>query len=279
MRYSKVMVIGKDYLDMPIVAVRSDRAKTGSMWEKMHGVVETLTVTDDNLRTLEDCNREAYRLLDAVTRDVWEGKITLYGHHTALWDFDNTSDSYGSGKIIKLYWSPLGISNMKMKITGIEFTTYTTIITVNNTDMELLNRVTRGLGNIDRLESLTAVIGDPESLILEYYYYILPARDGDTYMRIYDDTNTLMTPQDGQLCTKFANTDYNSRTYHAEFERTNCDGANKVRYVELYDSTGILYKFDLMASESCGAGTIDVDLKISKYRSHRLIVEINLRNA
>ena len=276
MKYSKVTVVGKRWEDdYPIIVTVSDRAKTGSFWEKMDGLTETLIVVDDNLQTLEDCYREAYRMLDAVLKDVWEGTITLSGQHNALFDFDNTSSSFGSGKILKLYWGELGISAVKMKVTQIILRRTNTEITVNDVDVELLNRITQSLGRLDKSESFLASVGDVKTTYLETYAGITIADAGTTTMYLYDTAGALITNCLPRDCVKTESSSYNLKTFHAEFERHHGETNTKVRYIKFYNGAVLRATIDLTRT----VNNIDIDEAVDKYRGNRLVVEASFKIA
>lgn len=270
-KYSQVMVIGKDANDNPLIAFRSDRGKSDSFYDKMSGLVDTLKVTNDNLRDQTQVSDEAIRLMDAIVRDVWEGAIRLSGQHLCLWDTDTTSDSYGSGKIIKLYWSPLGISALKMKVTSLLLRKNSTEIYVNNTDPLLDNVISRTMGTTEKLDSFAAPIGTADTVFLEAYDSTV-VTDASLYMELEDEDGTDLKNMSRVLCSKYSSSTYNSNTYHAEFEKQNGYSAKQVRYIKLYTAlTGgsLRTTIDLQRTVS----SIDIDEKIDKFKTNRIIVE------
>jgi hypothetical protein len=276
MKYSKVTVVGKRWEDdYPLIVTVSDRAKSGSFWEKLDGITETLVVVDDNLQTLEDCYREAYRMLDAVSRDVWQGTITLSGQHDSLFDFDNTSASFGSGKILKLYWGELGISAVKMKVTQIILRRNNTEISLNDTDIELLNRISQSLGRLDKTESFLAPVGDVKTTYLETYAGVTIADSGTTTMYLYDTAGGIITSLLPRDCVKTENTTYNLKTFHAEFERHHGESTTKIRYIKLYNGATLRATIDLQRTVS----SIVIDESVDKYRGNRLVVEASFKIA
>lgn len=277
MKYSEVTVIGQDPQGQPIICRRSDRAKTGSMFAATGGICERLTVTDDGLVTLGAVNSEAYRILDSVSRDVWEGKITLTGHHIGIVDFDNTSDTFGCGKIIKLYWSPLGMGSTKMKVTRAIFRMNgTTEIMVNNSDPYWLNKLSRGLGTLEKVENMMAPIGDPETIYIETFLNSAITDNAQMKIALYDEAGQPLTDLEPVNATRYTNSRYNLRTYHAEFERQNGYNVNgQVRYVELTKAGVQQAIVDLNRT----TGSIKFDEMGNKFVTTRMIVELNCKDS
>jgi hypothetical protein len=270
-KYAEVIVVGQDMYGRPLVSIMSDKAKSGGFWKKLDGQAESLRVSDSNLMTQSEVNKECIRLLDAVSRDVWEGTIVLAGMHLSLWDNDNTSSSFGSGKILKLYWSPLGMSAVLMKVNRIIIKNGNTEVYLNNVDPLLINRITNTIGKTDKLDAFLSPVGLVQNTVLETYTDTVIASANDVYCELKDTTDTDLAEQDFVLCEKFTDTKYNICQYHAEFEASNALGTNKVRYVRLYDSGGQIVKVDLQRTES----NIDIDEKTIKTKTNRLIVIVN----
>ena len=272
--YARVTLVGKGRDGEPLVCTRSDQALSGSFWNKMLGVSETLTATDENLNSLEEVDKQAYALLDAVNRDVWQGSIRLSGQHEDMMDIDSGNDTYGSGNIITMYWKPLGISNIDMKVTGMVLRTLDTEIFVNNTDPLLKNRLTKGWGSMDRSESFISPVGTP-GVVYGYTYTATTITAATLYMELCDSGGTALPGQDRQLCTKFASTDYNLNVYHAEFIAGNAYSATigGVGQIKLYTTkTGVspANTIDLTRTES----SIVIDEEVDKFKQTKLIYEV-----
>jgi len=271
MRYARVKVTGTDPQGYPIIAIRSDQPKTGSFYTKLGGLAETLEVTDSQIMTYADADKRAWAELDALKRDVWEGSILLAGHHFGLFDFDNSSSSFGSGKIIKLYYSPLGINGVLMKVNRMIIRSDgTTEIMINNVDTAIRNRLTRGLGTTEKIDSFLAPLGAVETVLCQFYVDSNIYTANDVYCKLYDNTNTVVTPQSFPLCEKISKSAYNAVCYQAAFEIGNAHSDNNIRYVELYHSGGTLIKYDLALT----VNSIPKDLTFRKTRTNRLIVEV-----
>jgi len=273
LKYAAVMLIGQSQTGEPLITVRHDKAKSTSFWTALSGLTETLKVTDENIRDLTQLDAEAIRLMDAVTRDVWEGAIQLSGQHLGLWDTDTTSDSYGSGKILKMYWSPLGISAVKMKVTRLILRKNSTEIYVNNIDTLILNKLSRSMGTMEKIDAFVAPTGSAENVFLETYDATV-ATDAALYMELEDEDGTDLSNMHRVLCTRFANNaNLNANTYHAEFERQNGYSAKQVRYIKLYTKlTGgsLRTTIDLQRTVS----SIDIDEKVDKFKTNRLVIEV-----
>jgi hypothetical protein len=238
-RPSGVIVVGKDAFGYPLVAARDDRGKADSFRVKCKfPVVEQ--IFDDNLKTLADVNDAAFRYLDSVSRDIWEGQITVSGIYPELMRLLTSSKYYGSGRIITLNYAKLGISALKMKVTGIVVREDSTEITVNNTDSLLVNWLTKTVGRSEKSESFTS----PEDLQGHYFFscWENAVHDGTYYMQLCNASGVAITGSTRVLCTKFPSASYssggyNTISYHAEFEMDNgytIDGTDVITHIELY---------------------------------------------
>jgi len=276
-KYSEVIVVGQDIpTGRPLICCRSDKALSSSYWKKVDGQIGTMKVSRPDLCDLGMVNAEAYRLLDAVSRDLWEGSISLSGHHLVCWSTDPTQDDYGAGRLIKLYWSPMGISAVKFKITQMVITPTRTEIFVNNVDPLLTNYVTQSFGALGRLDSYMAPVGLVDNIYIETYSDSVITSDHNVYMKLYDENNVVLTSHDQALCIRFDSPNYNAITYHAEFEKGNGYSDQLVRYVELNTiEHGQLAKIDLRRTTS----SIEIDERARKTDTNRLIVELTAKRA
>lgn len=71
----------------------------------------------------------------AYSTNVWEGQIRVSGVYPDLIDMDTSSASFGSGKVITLNLSPLGISATKFQVKGIVVEANQTTIIISNDDV------------------------------------------------------------------------------------------------------------------------------------------------
>jgi len=289
MKYAGVRVEGKDFDGNPIVVERSDKALSGSVWNQMDGAAEWLVFNDPNIRSYDEANTEAYRILDSVNRDVWEGTIKISGQYLAF-DFDTSSASFGSGKIIKLNWSPLQISALKMKVTGMQMKKNETTLFVNNIDPIVKNRKTEGWGREVRTASFgiptevdnvafinvfldDTITGTPAYLLFKdsagsYLDNLIP-----TDVTIYKSSD-IYSPDKYNLSSmvgvmKGSNGFTKDSAYTAAEPRT-------IGEIEVYDSSDVLLKtVDLIQTVS----SVDIDESILKFKGQKAIVEINYKTA
>ena len=272
--YARVTITGRGYDGEALVCTRSDESKSGGFWAKMSGIAETLKVTDENQSTLVEVDKRAYALLDAVQRDVWQGSIMLDGQHEDMFDWDPNSETYGSGNIITMYWGPLGIDAVKMKVTGMVLRRLDTEIYVNNVDTLLDNRLTRGWNDTERSASFISQVGVPEVVYGRTYTGTI-ITTATLWMELCDSGGAALPSQDRQLCTRFSNTDYNQIVYHAEFEAGNAHIATigGVGQIKLYTTkTGVSPQntIDLTRTVS----SIVIDEEVDKFKQSKLIFEV-----
>jgi predicted oxidoreductase (fatty acid repression mutant protein) len=146
----------------------------------------------------------------------------------------------------------------------------TTELMVNNVDSALRNKLTRGWGTTEKVDSFLAPLGAVETVLCQFYVDSNIYTANDVYCKLYDDTNTVVAPQSFALCQKISKASYNAVCYQAAFEIGNGYSDNKIRYVELYHSGGSLIKYDLALT----VDSIPKDLTFRKTRTNRLIVEV-----
>jgi len=263
---SGVTVIGKSPDGHPICAHRDDRALTTSIRNKV-GFPYSISHTDDNLQTLADADVSAYAILDAGKRDVWEGSITVSGVYPDV-ETDYTVTGYGgSGKIITLNYSPLGIAD-KFKVTGYISHPNKTQIFLTNRDFLKENFLTKAITKAE----LSNAFQSPEDLQTNVYY---PAfvdsvvTTATLYMELSKSENVAIDGSTRVLCTKLANTDYNLNVYHAEFEADNgytIDGTSLVAWINLYDAAS-------GGSKIAGFNVPSYD-EFPKWKTTRIIVDL-----
>lgn len=272
--YATVILTGRGLDGEPLVCTRSDQAKSGGFFNQMAGVTETLKITDENLSSLIEVDKRAFALLDAVGRDVWQGSIRLDGQHEDMFDWDPASDTYGSGNIITMYWGPLGISNLKMKVTGMVLRKLDTEIYVNNTDSLLDNKFTRGWREGERSASFISPVGVPEVVYGSTYSGSI-ITNVTLWMELCDSGGTALPSQDRQLCIRFSNIAYNMIVYHAEFVAGNAHSATigGVGQIKLYTTkTGAApaHTIDLTRT----VASIVIDEEVDKFKQSKLIFEV-----
>jgi hypothetical protein len=240
----------------------------------MSGITEILKITDENLTSLVEVNKRAFALLDAVRRDVWQGSIMLDGQHEDMVIWDENSDAYGSGNIITMYWKPLGISNLAMKVTGMVLRKLDTEIYVNNTDSLVDNKLTRGWNESERSASFISPVGVPEVVYGSTYTGSI-ITNATLWMELCDSGGTALPSQDRQLCTRFIDISYNMTIYHAEFIAGNAHSATigGVGQIKLYTTkTGVspAHTIDLTRTES----SIVIDEEVDKFKQSKVIFEV-----
>ncbi len=272
MKYATVIVTGKSGDGRPLVCQRHDKALSTSFHDQMSGIVETLKVSDNNLRSLEDVDRECWRLLDAVNCDVWEGEIVLSGQHEDMMDWDNSSDTYGSGNIVTINYSPLGISNTKFKVTAMKLRPFETSIYINNRNPWLENKLTRSFGRMEMSEAFASPIGYVETIFLEVFEDTV-ITDATLYMELHDNSDVAFA-WDRIPCTKFSNSDYNVNVYHCEIPPGFRAGDQGVRYIELYTAaTGGTKRADIDLNKT--VSSIPIDVRPDKFMETTLIIEVS----
>ena len=239
-KYAKVRVVGKSTNNEPVIAVVSDEASSSSYFDKLEGSSEIMDIYDQNINNVNDAFKEAYRLMDAVQRGLWEGEITLSGKHF-LWDGEELSSTFMSGDIIKLYWKPLGISDVKFKVKSCTVGRFKTTVYVNNKDPVLYNRITNALGSMKETNSFTS----PKNIVSFENVDVFQDAVIDTntlYMGLYDQDDKLLPGMYKVECTKIESSDhssnsYNMNVYNAKFKPGNGwmdNTGDYVKYVKLF---------------------------------------------
>jgi hypothetical protein len=227
-----------------------------------------LRVNDDTLCTNDQVNAEAERLMLAISRNSWEGAIGLSGQFRCI-DWDSTSDSFGSGKVVTLTWGPLGISALKMKVTRAVMTPHETVIYVNNVDPKLRNNLTRSMGSEERTGSFLPSTGIAETVYaMSYFTTAITTGTDPLYAEIEDGVGTDLWHR--VKCTKYENTTLNLRTYHFELE---AGFMATIATIKLYDA---MTAGNLIATISLSrtVSSIVIDETISKLFASRVIVEV-----
>lgn len=278
-RHAAVELIGTDQEGRPIPVYRHDRALATSLFNQTDGMVETMFEQDNGYINVTDLEAAAYQALGSVIRDQWEGDIRLSGQHL-LWDWDTTSDTYGSGKIVTLNWSPLGISDVDLKVKEVELGPNTTSIRVTNADdiRSLLYRYTRG--GIERLDSTASPEGYPMHTYGTTHVNntISESVAGTIYMELKDASNVLLTGLVRVKCTVTSDTTTNLKVIRGVFETYNGYSTAPVRYVNLYNaiSGGAVItngNIDLYRTVS----SIEVDERVDKFKGTRLTFEVTCK--
>jgi hypothetical protein len=235
LRPASVIVIGKDPSGGPIIVERDDQGLGASSFRTKSKMALLTSHTDEAINSIADADRKAWQILDSLSRNVWEGTITVAGIFPDLFCLDNTSVFYGAGGHIHLNYSPLGISNVQLHVKGIVLHENTTEVQVSNDDLLLLNALTDTRGRAERSESFLAP-DDPYTTVFISKYVDVVEDLATLYMQLCTADNTCITEGFRVLCTKTSNSRYNSNTYHAEFATINghtVDGT-PVNRLELY---------------------------------------------
>jgi hypothetical protein len=248
----------------------------------MAGFLETLEITDNNIKDVSELNMVGYRKLDECLHGVWEGEMNLSGHHL-LWDYDTTSDSYGSGKIFELNWSPLGFTGTKFHVTGLVLTPFETLIYVNNKDPLYDNYFTRTVGRTELTDAFITPFDETNLVYLETYKDEYPTGYDSTglYCYLYDQSDNLLTGLVPLVCKKYAastftNTAYNLRKYYVVIPPGNGYATTKIKTVTLKDSGGTTV---LTQTLKRTASSITVDEEVAKFKHTTLIVDFGCKNS
>ena len=278
-RPAVVQVVGKAGDGTPLVAIRHDRAEgTGSFYTRLGGMCETYYEYDETLSNLADVNARAFGLLRGFARNTWEGSMSLSGHHI-LFDVDNTSDTFGSGQIITLNWSPLGISDTKFKVKRWVLSPVQTMVELSNVDTNLQYWLTRGAK--EKLELFQSPVGYADTVVGSSHVDAVIA--GTTlYMELCDSSGDPIDHSRRVLCTVMTDpsSTYNLKIIHGEFGLADGYSSVPIEYVKIYDS--------MTASSVVTNGSIDlyrtvsdivIDERVDKFKRNRLVFEVTCKAA
>ena len=222
LRPSSVVVIGKDATGNPLCYTVTDRALSGSFESRMEGFANVLKLSDENLAKLLDVQARGDGALAAYSTNVWEGQLKVSGVYPDLIDMDTASASFGSGKVITLNLSPLGISALKLKVKGVVVEANTTTITLSNDDVLVDNAQRYYNAKSSRSEAFLAPVGLVDNMYIAVFYDArVDWAEGDAFMGLADGSGNRLTGLVGVECTKHSVSALNLNVYHAEFEMDN----------------------------------------------------------
>lgn len=261
-------LIGKGSDGQPLVLSKHDLASANSLGIAIQGFAPVQSSLDESLTALADVNTKVDCDINAVRRNTWAGSITLAGVFPELMQLDDAGDYYGSGRIITLNYSPLGISATKFKVTGVEVGAFTTTVHLTNMDILLKNFLTNTVKKANMTEGFYAPVGLPDVFYI-MVYDDTPMNDaGVVYMHLCTADDTPITGMTQVQCTKFANTVLNLNVFHAEFEAANgftVDGTPVTR-IEIWDDSSPQVELaqKVIANDS---------MSFPKWKSLRVIVD------
>lgn len=222
LRPSSVVVIGKDSAGNPLCYTVTDSALSGSFEARMEGFANVLKLADENISKLADVQARGDGALVAYSTNVWEGQLKVSGVYPDLIDMDTASASFGSGKIITLNLSPLGISATKFKVKGVVVEANHTTITLSNDDVMVNNAQRYYNDKAQRSEAFLAPVGLVDNIYVAVYYAgAVDWNEGYAFMGLADGSGNRLTGLIGVECTKHPVVAMNLNVYHAEFEVDN----------------------------------------------------------
>lgn len=276
LRPSSVVVIGKDSSGNPVCYTVTDRALSGSFESRMEGFGNVLKLVDDNLTKMADVQAMGDGSLAAYATNVWEGQIKVSGVYPDLIDLDTSSATFGSGKIITLNLSPLGISAVKLKVKGIVVEANQTTITVSNDDVMVDNAQRYYNTKSQRTEAFYAPVGLVDNMYVAVFYDgVVDWADG--YMGMLDGGGNLLSGCTPTHCDKHPVSALNLNVYHAEFEADNSYSTppKGVRYIRMGNAPNIM---SLGAGDRADYNLLDPaaprrDERFDKFKTSRLIVD------
>lgn len=270
LRPSGVRVVGKNCDGMPLVRSVDDRGLGAASFRAKTGVNLTYTDYDESLLTMGEVDKKAWAILKSFARDTWEGRVTLTGVYPEVRDYDYGNETYGSGNIITMTYSPLGISSAtKFKVMGFRMGPNTTEVQLSNDDTLTQNRLTRGMGKAYKSESFLTPDDMQTELFIEVFDDNAEVVTANSYMQLKHGSTGWITSR--QLCTLYYDTDMNMAVYHAEFEPNNgytVSGTDTIDEISLWNAaTGgsIDYTYYLGAYE-----------EFDKWKTMRVIVEYKM---
>jgi len=215
-RPASVMVVGQDAFGLPVVAHRDDKGLTNSFRTKTK-LMLTEYITDSNITTLQQADEIAKARLDLNVLDVWEGELTISGTYPDLMDVVNSSNTYGSGKIITLTYPMAGLSAQKFKVKQILVTPNSTVIQVSNYDILVENNYTESYAVASRSATILAPTNVDTNVFIKINSTAIWT--GAAYMELQNAAGTAIGSR--VLCTKFTDPTRDTNIYHAEFEAGN----------------------------------------------------------
>jgi len=242
-RPGSVKVVGKSIDGTPIIVTRDDRMLSYSLYEQSDLPIQEV-VYDPNLTTLSDAHKRAYAILDSYHRSAWEGTLMVDGVYPHLMMVD--SESWGSGGIITLNYSPLGISATKFKVLGVRVGTNTTEIEITNAGKLRKNTIRENQKKTFATENYASPV-EPQSTIYIYARSETVVTSTSLFAQLSSNGVGTILASHGNYaahrvpCTKLTvpggASPYNVNSYYAVFEAEN--GYGDVESMQLYeDLTG-----------------------------------------
>jgi hypothetical protein len=227
---------------------------------------------------LTDGFRRGYAAIDSYRRNTWEGTIRVSGVYPDLFDITWGSGSFGSGKIVGLTISPLGIFQELFKVRGIVVHENETEITLSNIWSNIENRPSKTFLKTDRTEAFIAEVGTAVNLYFACHvntaFITTPV-----YMAFMDASFNQLSAWP-VLCALYRSADYSGNSdlnlyiYHAEFEAGNGFTIDGTPITELglfaADGTPLLY-YDLVSGLR--------NESFYKWKTQRLIVDFSTKAA
>jgi hypothetical protein len=196
------------------------------------------------------------------------------GVYPDLIDMGTASTSFGSGKIITLNLSPLGISALKLKVKGVTVEANQTTITLSNDDVLVNNAQRYYNAKAQRSEAFLAPVGLVDNMYIAVFIDdVADYSPGWVELR-YESGGAI--PGLSKAPTKHPVPALNLNVYHVEFEAADGHSAIGgtmvgVGMIYLRQSSGsATYKtYDLYVS------TAPVrDERFHKFKTNRLIVDV-----
>lgn len=269
LRPPRVVVIGKNADGNPVCYTVTDRAIAASFETRMEGFANVLKIEDENIVTLADAQARGDGAIAAYQFNVWEGQITVSGVYPDLVDLNTASDSFGSGRIITLNLSPLGITAGKFKVKGIIVEPNQTTITISNADIAVLNAQKYYNVKAAKTEAFFSPVGLVDNIYISVFWDYVFDYD-PLYMRLSDIDGYAIPNSYMVRCIKHSMPALNLNVYHAEFERSNGYSIPPYGIGRLTVSRG-LSGYPFIDYQLTGTGR---DERFDKFKTSRVIVDL-----
>lgn len=269
LRPPAVTVIGKDQTDNPICYTVTDQALADSFANRMEGFANSLKIVDEGITTHASVRARAEGTLASYQTNVWEGDIVVSGVYPDLIDTASASASYGSGKVITLNLSPLGIVATKFKVKAVITEANQTTITLSNADVMIENAQKYYNAKTQLTESFFAPVGLVDNIYVAVYCDEV-ADYSPGYMQLYYSVGGAV-PGLSKAPTKHTQAMLNLNVYHCEFERDdgNTNGTNiGVIRLRAAAGSGTYIDYDLVVT-----GPPAKNEGFEKFKTSRLIVD------
>lgn len=268
LRPPAVTVIGKDQTDNPLCYTVTDEALADSFANRMEGFANSLKMVDEGITTHASVRARAEGTLASYQTNVWEGDLVVSGVYPDLIDTASASASYGSGKVITLNLSPLGIVATKFKVKAVITEANQTTITLSNADIMIENAQKYYNAKTQLTEAFFAPVGLVDNIYLSYYTPTVENWATGT-IRLYSGSTPIAN---GSVAfTRYTISALNLYVYHAEFEREHgfSDPPNGLTRINIFDSGGSLRRICYLLDAANG-----IDMRFDKFKTSRLIVDI-----